>query len=143
MPRTFNLIEQELPELLWERIGEQFRAFVGLTAFEDLAHEWVLVQARQGKLGFIPEIVGSHWTKEAQFDVAAVNWRDRILLLGECKWSTDPVRRPVILNLFEKAQKTIPGRDSGKCTVFFLVEPVSPRQPERGSRSDGRLANKP
>ena len=31
-----DLVEQELTDILWERIGEQFRAFVGLTAFEDL-----------------------------------------------------------------------------------------------------------
>jgi AAA+ ATPase superfamily predicted ATPase len=116
---NLSFIEQELPELLWGRIAEQFRAFVGMTAFEDLAREWVLVQARQRKLGFLPEIVGSHWTNEAQIDVAAVNWRERILLLGECKWGTDPVRRPVVLALIDKARKVVPDNDWQVHYVFF------------------------
>ena len=33
---NLETIELELTDLLWERIGEQFRAFVGLTAFEGL-----------------------------------------------------------------------------------------------------------
>lgn len=116
---NLDAIERDLPELLWERIAEQFRAFIGMTAFEDLAREWVLVRARSGKLGFLPEIVGSHWTNTAQFDVAAVNWRDRVMLLGECKWGTDAVRRPVILELEEKARSVVPGDDWRVRFVYF------------------------
>lgn len=116
---NMELVEQELSELLWERIAEQFRAFIGVSAFEDLARQWVLAQARSGKLGFLPEIVGSHWTNEAQFDVAAVNWRDKRLLLGECKWGTEPIRRPVILDLFERAKKVIPADDWQVQYAFF------------------------
>ncbi|KAA3643908.1 MAG: ATP-binding protein [Chloroflexi bacterium] len=116
---NLNLIEQELPDLLWERIAEQFRAFVGMTAFEDLACEWVLAQARAGELGFLPEVVGSHWTQEAQIDVAAINWRDRSVLIGECKWGTDPVRRPVVRTLVEKAQKVMPEGEWALQYAFF------------------------
>jgi len=53
---NLEMIELELTDLLWERIGEQtsvssvepFRAFVGVTAFEDLCREWTLTQARAG-----------------------------------------------------------------------------------------------
>jgi AAA+ ATPase superfamily predicted ATPase len=37
---NLGLVEQELTNVLWQRIAEQFRAFVGLTAFEDLCREW-------------------------------------------------------------------------------------------------------
>lgn len=40
---NLGLIEQELTGLLWERIRAQFRAFVGVTAFEELCREWTLV----------------------------------------------------------------------------------------------------
>ena len=37
-----------------------------------------------------------------QIDVVAVNWQERAILLGECKWWTDRVRRDVIRNLLEE-----------------------------------------
>jgi hypothetical protein len=107
--RNLEMVELELTDLLWERIREQFRAFVGQTAFEDLCREWMLVQARAGRLPFAPEIVGSHWASDAQVDVVALNWRDREILLGECKWGSDPVGRSVVRELVDKAPKVVPG----------------------------------
>jgi AAA+ ATPase superfamily predicted ATPase len=104
-----ELVEQELSQVLWDRISDQFRSFVGLTAFEDLCREWVLVKARAGMLPMAPEVVGSHWSANAQVDVAAVNWHDKAILLGECKWGVDAVARPVIRELIAKAPKVIPG----------------------------------
>jgi AAA+ ATPase superfamily predicted ATPase len=88
---NLEMIELELTDLLWERIAEQFRAFVGATAFEDLCREWTLTQARAGVLPFVPELVGSHWATDAQVDVVAINWRERAILLGECKWGVKAV----------------------------------------------------
>ncbi|HUV89627.1 MAG TPA: ATP-binding protein [Anaerolineae bacterium] len=98
---NLDLVEQELTNLLWERIGEEFRAFVGMTAFEELCRQWVLAQARAGRLPFLPEIVGSHWAADVQVDVVALNWRERAVLLGECKWGTHPVGRDVVRELIE------------------------------------------
>jgi AAA+ ATPase superfamily predicted ATPase len=106
---NLGLVEQELTELLWQRIRDQFRAFVGLTAFEELCREWTLAQARAGRLPFLPEIVGSHWSKDAQVDIVAVNWRDKAILLGECKWGTDPFGRSVVRELAGKAPLVVPG----------------------------------
>lgn len=106
---NLDLVEQELTDILWERIGEQFRAFVGLTAFEDLCREWTLVQARAGRLPLTPERVGSHWSADAQVDIVAINWQERAILLGECKWGADPVDRAVVRELIEKAPKVAPG----------------------------------
>ena len=102
------MVEQELTDLLWERIGEQFRAFVGVTAFEELCREWTLVQARRGQLPFRPEIVGSHWDQEAQVDVVALNWREKAILLGECKWGVGRVGRGVLRELVDKAPRVVP-----------------------------------
>lgn len=106
-----ELVEQELSAVLWDRISDQFRAFVGMTAFEDLCREWVLVKARAAKLPLIPEVVGSHWSMQAQVDVVAINWRDKTILLGECKWGVDVVGQPVIRELVEKTPKVVPGED--------------------------------
>ena len=106
---NLDLVEQELTDVLWERIGDQFRAFVGLTAFEDLCREWTLVQARAGRLPMTPELVGSHWAADVQVDVVAINWQERAILLGECKWGADPVDRAVVRELIAKAPKVAPG----------------------------------
>lgn len=103
--RAFEL---ELLSTVWADMREQFRAFVGMTAFEELSREWVLVQARSGRLPFIPEDVGSHWAADVQVDVVAINWREKAILLGECKWGTGRISRSVVRELIEeKAPKTL------------------------------------
>ncbi len=108
---NLHLVEQELTAVLWRRIGEQFRAFVGLTAFEDLCREWVRVRARAGRLPLLPELVGSHWARDVQVDVVAVDWQGKEMLLGECKWGEGAVGRSVVRALREKAERTVPGDD--------------------------------
>jgi hypothetical protein len=114
-----ELVEQGLSAVLWERISDQFRAFVGMTAFEDLCREWMLVKARAGKLPMVPEVVGSHWSADAQVDVVAVNWHDKAILLGECKWGVDAVGRSVIRELIDKAPKVIPEERWSVYFAFF------------------------
>ena len=129
-----GLLEQGLYDRLWGRIREQLRAFVGQTAFEDLSREWVLAQARLGRLPFSPDRVGSHWGRGAQVDVAAVSWRERAILLGECKWGTEPMGQAVVRELVEKKPKCS-GRcptmaPAGRSTMPFSRGPVSPRRPK-------------
>lgn len=114
-----DLIEQELYDELWERIGEQFRAFIGATVFEELCREWVLVQARQRRLPFSPALVGSHWAADAQIDVVAINWRSKAILLGECKWGAEPVGRDVVLTLVNKAPLVVPAAEWRVEYAFF------------------------
>jgi len=101
----------ELPyraEPILTHVREGLRAFVGLTAFEDLSRQWVAQQSRAGHLPFEAEDVGSHWSRGIQVDIAAVNWREKAILLGECKWGTDAVGRNVIRELIqEKAPKAL------------------------------------
>ena len=69
--------------------------------------------------------VGSHWSRQAQADVVAVNWRERAILLGECKWGAEPVGRDVVRELVEnKSAGVLQGlADAGEgwqvtCAVF-------------------------
>jgi AAA+ ATPase superfamily predicted ATPase len=116
---NLELVELELIDELWERISQQFRAFVGLTAFEDLCREWTLVQARARRLPFSPEMVGSHWSPDSQVDVVAINWRDKAILLGECKWGVDTVGRSAIRELVDKSSRVVPGQDWAVHYAFF------------------------
>jgi len=91
-----------------EGIRQGLRAFVGQTAFEELAQAWLRNQGRSGQLPFEPEAVGSHWSRHVQVDAVAVNWQTRDLLLGECKWTESPLNRQVMRELVEvKAPKVL------------------------------------
>lgn len=93
---------QQLYEELEYRIGDQLQAFIGMTVFEELCQEWVLTQARNRKLPFPVEQVGSHWGGDVQIDVVAINWREKAILLGEAKWRVEAVGRQVIRELIEE-----------------------------------------
>ncbi len=108
-----HLLAQDLHNWLWQLISEQLRAFIGTYAFEELCREWTLTKARAGELPFIPEYVGSHWSPKAQIDVVAINWRLKTILLGEAKWTSDPVRRSIVRGLVEKADLVVPDDGQG------------------------------
>jgi hypothetical protein len=90
------------PPRVIEAIRANLRAFVGVTAFEDLARQWVAVQGRAGKLPFMPEAVGSHWSHRVQVDVVAIDWQSRDILLGECKWGLDKIDKQVVNELIQE-----------------------------------------
>jgi hypothetical protein len=117
------LLEQGLSNRLWELITEGLRAFVGQTAFEEICRTWTLEQAIAGRLPFIPDLVGRHWSHDVEIDVVAINWRQHQILLGECKWGLDTVGRDVIENLVnERAPRVLarlPGTGWQTHFVFF------------------------
>jgi hypothetical protein len=49
----------------------------------------------------------------------AINWRDKAILLGECKWGIDAVGRSVIRELVDKAPRVVPGQDWAAHYAFF------------------------
>jgi AAA+ ATPase superfamily predicted ATPase len=90
------------------RIRANLRAFVGKTAFEQLAQQWVRLKGAGGALPMRPETVGQHWSKRVQIDVVAVNWGKRDVLVGECKWTEDRIDRQIVRDLIEiKAPKLL------------------------------------
>jgi AAA+ ATPase superfamily predicted ATPase len=95
-------LELELMDAVWADIRAQMRAFVGMTAFEELCREWVLARARGGYLPFAPQDVGSHWAADVQVDVVAISWREKAILLGECKWGIDRIGRALLRELIEE-----------------------------------------
>ena len=84
-----------------EQIQRGLRAFVGSTAWEELARTWVFRQGVCGALPFAPEVIGSHWDRRVQADVVAVSWRERTIMIGECTWSSDAVSRQMVRNLLD------------------------------------------
>jgi uncharacterized protein len=85
-----------------QQVKEGLRAFVGMTAFEELSQTWVRLAGQHGNLPFEPEVIGSHWSASAQVDVIAINWHTRDILLGECKWGESGVNIQVVRELIDK-----------------------------------------
>lgn len=90
------------PERVLPAIQRDLRAFVGGTAWEELARQWVTAQRSTDGLPFTPEVIGSHWSRTVQIDVVAINWQTHDILLGECKWGADAVDRKVVRELIDK-----------------------------------------
>jgi len=90
------------PEQVLPFIRDGLRAFVGVTAFEELSREWVVRAGQAGKLPFTPQGVGSHWSRRVQVDVVAVNRQEHSLLLGECKWTAGRMSRNDVRELIER-----------------------------------------
>jgi AAA+ ATPase superfamily predicted ATPase len=134
------------PEQVLLRIREGLRPFVGTAAFEELSRQWVSEQGRAGKLPFDwaqgkpfemadnadrsavgqhPVEVGSHWSRRVQVDVVAVDWREREILLAECKWGADKAGRSVIRELVEtktpKVLKELPDGEGWKVHYAFFA----------------------
>ena len=105
------------PDQVLVTVRANLRAFVGATAFEDLARQWVANQAENGRLDFQPEAIGSFWNRNVQVDVVALNWQTHDILLGECKWGLDRVDRQVARELIDDKTplvlKELPGEGAG------------------------------
>jgi uncharacterized protein len=94
--------------VLAQRVRPTFDQYVGY-AFEEAARSFVARLARSGQLDFLPERVGSWWDRDREVDVVAVSDADGALLLGECKWSVNPLGTDVLDDLRRKARLVDPG----------------------------------
>ena len=95
---------RQVTSLLYDHLLD----FIGTHTFEEICRDWIGVYAEMGALSFLPERIGSYWSKQAQVDVVALNWRTKDILLGECKWGQKLVEREVIRTLLNKADKVLP-----------------------------------
>jgi AAA+ ATPase superfamily predicted ATPase len=95
------------PDPVLNQLDQELRAFVGQTAFEELAQLWAFSQGKHGLLSFSPEQIGSHWSHRVQVDVVAINWSSRDILLGECKWGQKKVGRAVLDDLVNRKRARV------------------------------------
>lgn len=99
-------------------ISRHLLDFIGTHTWEELCREWVLRASAYGALPFLPDQVGSAWNRQAQVDVVGVNWMQKTIILGECKWTLGPVERSVLVELTAKANQIVPSE--GTWRVFLL-----------------------
>jgi AAA+ ATPase superfamily predicted ATPase len=92
--------------------------FIGTHTWEELCREWLLRATGQKILPFLPDQVGSIWNRQAQIDVAGVNFMEKTLILGECKWDRHSMDLDVLRKLIEKTDKVLPAE--GQWKVFYV-----------------------
>jgi AAA+ ATPase superfamily predicted ATPase len=92
--------------------------FIGINTWEELCREWLLRIYDDPRLPFIPDQVGSAWTRKSQVDVVGYNSMEKTLILGECKWHSRSVGRKALADLVAKTSEIVP--KSGTWRVYYL-----------------------
>jgi AAA+ ATPase superfamily predicted ATPase len=135
------------PDQVIEAVRRNLRAFVGATAFEQLARNWVRVQSKAGLLPFMPDSIGSHWSSRVQVDVVALNWQTHEILLGECKWGAERVNRQVVKELTERKTplvlRDLPNQGKGWKVhhILFARKGFTPAAVTEMNQVDGTLVD--
>jgi len=116
-----SAIEQGRVKQATRLLYDHLLDFIGTHTFEELCREWVGISAEMGAFPFLPERIGSYWSKQAQVDVLAINWRTKDILLGECKWGPRAVGREVIQTLVDKTPKVLPKQGTWQVHYAFFA----------------------
>lgn len=93
---------EEAPEMVYEGTIEPGLPDHVSTAFEDIRQEAVWEAIRQGELEPYADL-GRWWYGEQEIDIVGLSPSDDRILLGECKWTTEPVGYELVDSLAEKA----------------------------------------
>ena len=91
-----------------KRIQPDLDDFVS-SCFEEAARAHFAKLARTGQLSFIPERIGGWWDRVTEIDVVAYSETDKTALIGECKWSVNPIGINVLEHLKAQAQTMLQG----------------------------------
>ena len=97
-----SLLEQNRLGPLMQTIRTGFAAYVGHTGYEEVCRRLLIELGDAGNLPFVPERIGRAWTRTAEFDVAAIDHKQRTVILGECKWTTQKMGCETLENLVRK-----------------------------------------
>ncbi len=106
-------------EPLLRELQRHLLDFIGRYTWEEIARLWTLHAGARGALPFQPLEVGAAWTRSAQVDVVGLDPRERTLILGECKWSPEPVQAEVLRKLVSRTEAVLPREKSWR--VHYVV----------------------
>lgn len=90
---------------LEEHVKKHFTSFIGKTSYEELARQHLNQLGLTDQLPFTPQYVGRAWNRHAEIDIVAINWQDKQVLLGECKWTRTKMNEKDLNSLRTRAAK--------------------------------------
>jgi hypothetical protein len=100
-----SLIQLGGGDQVWTReIAPALDEWVGRTTWEDVIIQaiWRLVQ--NSSISTPIGTVGRYWDKDTEIDVLGM-WNDQVTLIGECKWTNDPLDERILFDLRRKSAK--------------------------------------
>ena len=89
--------------ILNQRVKPDLDHFVSI-AFEEASRQHLARLARLGEMPFLPEKIGAWWERDTEIDVLAISRTEKQALVGECKWSVNPVGVNILDELKQRAQ---------------------------------------
>lgn len=74
--------------------------------YEDICREIFTGLCRDGRIAFVPGVVGSYWNTDSsvQIDVVALDTQRKKIFVGECKYTRNPVGIRVYADLQKKCE---------------------------------------
>ncbi|MCL2334028.1 MAG: ATP-binding protein [Candidatus Methanoplasma sp.] len=101
---NIDQIELGETERLAKDISEQVKNEYASACFVRLCIEYIRERNAANDLPFVAKRVGRIWCKECAVDVGATD--GKTLLIGECRWSDQPVGLEILSAMREKVTKT-------------------------------------
>lgn len=102
---NLSLLEQNRNGKVVELIEQGFNNYAAQYGFEEICRRHVIKMGDKGNLPFCPENVGRLWNKQAEIDVVAINKKEHVALVGECKWTQNKTGEEVLNGLIAKTRK--------------------------------------
>lgn len=99
-----NWIEQGRVNKLRSHIETRLDAYVGKQVYETWARSKILEMGDLEQLSFIPDEVGRAWSPKVEIDLLAVNWKDQVAIVGECKWQREKIKKADLESLKSRAK---------------------------------------
>jgi hypothetical protein len=77
--------------------------------YEDICREIFMRLCREGKIAFVPGVVGSYWNTDSsvQIDVVALDTQRKRIFVGECTYTRNPVSLRVYADLQKKCESGV------------------------------------
>jgi len=109
-----SFLEFEQPDLVMKKIGPQLLKHISF-CYEDICRDLV----KEKMLDFNCFKIGRQWSKNYEIDIAGVNEKNEITIIGECKWSNKKIGLSLLKELKNKiTDNNLPAVPNYKC-VFF------------------------
>ena len=86
-------------------------------------------------ISFLPERIGNWWDQNSEIDIVAISESESALLVGECKWSKNPIGTNILQNLKDRAEALQAGKSWGNIEFFlFSKSGYTPAVEEQASQ---------
>lgn len=99
-------LELDNMQIVLDEIHKDFKEKFVAFAYEDICKDIFAKLCSNNAISFVPSRIGSYWLNDydgdTEIDVMSVDHQNKQVFVGECKYHTKPVDKPVYFALKEK-----------------------------------------